>query len=143
MPLVELLPQTARSFHNPLLGKHEMAFDVLMWRDPAKETVFHWLKEEGHKGPDGQGNLPEMVSTVVVLLVTITVHLLSDLSKKDIEVLPMEKVRLAWHGRTPLQTENFMLQDEWTANTHLPNVRTFYFMCKYVSYILSYYNLMQ
>ncbi len=52
------------------------------------------------------------------------------MSIEDVEVLPMEKVRLSWHASDPLQTEEFRLQDEWTSNTHQPNVRTFHFTCR-------------
>ncbi len=42
----------------------------------------------------------------------------------------MEKVRLTWHGTDSLQLSEFSLQDKWMWNTHLPNVRSFYFTCK-------------
>ena len=57
MPLVELLPETATSFRNVLLGKTEMTFDVLMWSDGAREAVFRHLAEEGRVGPGGRGAL--------------------------------------------------------------------------------------
>lgn len=55
MPLVDLLPVTARSFYNVLLGKHEMTFDVLMWSEDAGDAVFQHLQAEGRTGVGGAG----------------------------------------------------------------------------------------
>ncbi len=53
MPLVDLLHGTAESRLNLLLGKWEMAFDVLMWSVEARETVYHHLKNDlGKSSPD-------------------------------------------------------------------------------------------
>ena len=54
---------------------------------------------------------------------------ISDLRIKDVEMLPMEKIRLIWHGTDPIEEAGFRLQNKWTSNTHLPNVRTFQFIC--------------
>ena len=55
MPLAELLPRTARTFRNMLLGKHEMTFDVIMWSESAQEAVLQQLTEEGRIGQNGLG----------------------------------------------------------------------------------------
>ncbi len=55
MPLVELMSQTSRGFYSVLMGKHEMAFDVLMWTEETRTAVFHHLREEDQQGPQGQG----------------------------------------------------------------------------------------
>ncbi len=55
MPIVKLLPETAHSYYNLLLNKHEMVFDVLMWSDSARKAIFAHLLKEGHVGPNSEG----------------------------------------------------------------------------------------
>ncbi len=61
MPLVELRSETAHTYHNILLGQHEMEFEVLMWSEDARAAVFRHLREEGRNGSNGQGD--DMLST--------------------------------------------------------------------------------
>ena len=57
MPLVELLPETARILDSFLIGGHVMQFDVLMWTEEAREAVFQYLKGEGRTGEGGRGKI--------------------------------------------------------------------------------------
>ena len=132
MPLAELLPDTARSFRNLLLGVHEMAFDVLMWTDAAREAVFRHLRAEGRKGTGGQGEYVRHFGNEGSLQCPLSRSHRSELSLEDIELLPTERVRLTWQGTDPLMNvDRFRLQDAWTWNTHLPNVKSVYFTCTY------------
>ncbi len=54
MPLVELLPETARTFYSILVGQYVMQFDVLAWTDEMGSAVFRHLQEEGMTGQGGE-----------------------------------------------------------------------------------------
>ncbi len=57
MPIVKLLPVTARNYYNILLNKYEMVFDIVMWSENARKAVFDHLHKEGHAGPNGEGTV--------------------------------------------------------------------------------------
>ena len=124
MPLVYLKHNSARTRLNILIRKYEMLFDVLMWSVEAREAVFRHLKDETRPGNTQR--------YATYLRPTFKRHL-TGLQIEDVEMLPMEKVRLVWKGYkfATSQSEQplFQLQDWWRSNTHLPATVTFRFAC--------------
>ncbi len=70
MPLVELLPGTARAFHSVLVGMHVMQFDVLMWTEEARAAVFDHLRLEGRTG-EGEGKSEQGSRVLLYLYFTL------------------------------------------------------------------------
>ena len=101
MPLVHLLKDSARTNSNFLTGAQEMSFDVLLWSVEAKETVYRYLKS----------------------------RLKPDITIDNVELLPMEKIRIVWRDHNNPLIEDFKLLDQWISNTHLPSVVSFSFTC--------------
>ena len=96
------MPETARTFENPLTGKTEMNFDVLLWSLEVQESVFRYIQAT--------------VNSAVV--------------KERIELMPMEKIRITWKDSTNPISGDFRLADTWQPNTHLPSKVTFKFTCR-------------
>ena len=101
MPLVYLMHDSARTVENILTGQYELLFHVLMWSVEAKEAVYRHLK-----------------STVS-----------ASVAEEDVEMLPMEKIRMVWKRRTQPLSSDFKLLDHWKSNTHLPALVPFQFTC--------------
>ena len=58
------------------------------------------------------------------------------MSEGDIEMIPMEKIRLTWEGGSLDAGSGHQLEDKWSSNTDLPSVLTFRFICRYVCTVL-------
>merc|ERR1712226_310847 len=102
MPLVDLLNKRVTSRYNVVIGKYEMTFDILMWSVEAKQAIYHHLKEEGR-------NID---------------------SEDNVEMLPMENVRITWKGESFSSDAPGRFQDNWRSNTDLPPVLTFQMICR-------------
>ncbi len=121
MPLVYLLKDSAKMRRNILTGKHEMTFDILMWSVEAREAVYRHLKDDTRPG---RFSFKCLCSEYLILH-----EFLVDLQIEDIEMLPMEKVRITWRDDR-FDQQQFKLQDHWKSNTHLPSAITFQFTCR-------------
>lgn len=102
MPLVYLLRNSTTIVDNILTGDVELEFEVLMWSVEAREAVFRHLKE----------NVDQNVKI------------------DQVEMLPMEKIRIVWRDRIRPISRFFKLVDHWKSNTHLPASVFFQFTCE-------------
>ncbi len=134
MPLAYLLSDSPKTQLNILTGMHEMIFEVLMWSLEAREAVYRHLKED----PDRPGNLVPSKNYYRTRIGLKRV-MCPDLTMDDVEMLPMEKVRLVWKGDRFQEGSGgeagvgygnaFWLHERWQSNTHLPSKARFTFAC--------------
>ncbi len=64
MPIVDLMPETARTYYNLLIKTYVMKFDILMWTEDTRIAVFNHLKAEGWTGQGGEGK--EKLSSLII-----------------------------------------------------------------------------
>lgn len=70
MPIVELLPETARTFHNLIVGRYVMDFSILMWTEDARSAVLRHLAAEGtcNIGMSGQQSVRQTIAPKIKFL---------------------------------------------------------------------------
>ncbi len=127
MPLVYLLKDSAKTRTNVLTGMHEMTFNILMWSVEAREAVYRHLKDDTRPGQD----IFSLVLHHGHIMHDLCLYMHLDLEIEDIEMLPMEKVRISWKG-SRFDQQQFRLENHWKSNTHLPSAIAFHFTCRYM-----------
>ncbi|XP_075257114.1 uncharacterized protein LOC142349195 [Convolutriloba macropyga] len=101
MPLAYLLNNTATPSQNFLTGQSEMSFDVLLWSLEAREAVYRHLR----------ANFDSQVAT------------------EEIEVMPMDKIRLVWRSNVRSLTNDLKIDDSWKSSNSRSSIATFHFTC--------------